>query len=77
LLWTIMQEDTVLDGIDQQREFQYKHYMGRNIIVESQENGKEVIVQLLSTDPNDFLNQFLSPGKELVQEGLSDYKSVL
>lgn len=63
-----MQEDTVLVGIDQQRDYQYKQYLGKNVIVESQDNGKEVIVQLLSTDPNDFLNQFLSPGKELMKE---------
>ncbi|MEL7564299.1 MAG: YlzJ-like family protein [Dehalobacterium sp.] len=68
MLWTIMQEDTVLVGIDQQRDYQYKQYLGKNVIVESQDNGKEVIVQLLSTDPNDFLNQFLSPGKELMKE---------
>lgn len=72
MLWTIIPEDTVLEGIDQQRDYQYKHYMGKDVIVESQENGKGIIVQLLSTDPNDFLNQLLSPGKEIVPESFPD-----
>lgn len=67
-----MPENTVLEGFDQQRNFKYKNYMGKKVIVETQESGKGVIVQLLSTDPNDFLNQNLYPGKEIGPESYQD-----
>ena len=68
LLWTIMPEETVLEGIDQLPRCQYKHYMGKDVMVEPRENGKGIIVQLLSTDPNDFMNQLFSPGKEITPQ---------
>lgn len=66
MLWTIMQEDAILEGIDQLSANQYKQYQGKDIIYRSNENGKDVIVQLLSTNPNDFLDQSLEPGKEIL-----------
>lgn len=63
-----MPEETVLEGIDQQRQYRYQHYMGKDVMVEPKENGKGVIVQLLSTDPSDFLNEHFFPGKEIPAE---------
>ncbi|MCR6545913.1 YlzJ-like family protein [Dehalobacterium formicoaceticum] len=62
MLWTIMPEEMILEGYDQKREYQVKKFMGRDFIVESGENNQDVIVQLLSTDPNDFLKQSFGPG---------------
>lgn len=68
MLWTIMPEDAVLEGFDQKRDYRYQQYMGKGVIVESQENGKGVIVQLLSTDPNDYLSRLYAPGTEIMLE---------
>lgn len=57
-----MPEEMILEGYDQKREYQVKKFMGRDFIVESGENNQDVIVQLLSTDPNDFLKQSFGPG---------------
>lgn len=65
LLWTIMPEEIVLDGVDKTRTLQKCSYLGKNIIVEKDENNRRVIVQLLSTDPFDYLKKELSPGNEI------------
>jgi hypothetical protein len=62
-----MPEEAILDGYDQKRDYRYKNYLGKNVIVESRENGKGVIVQLLSTNPNDFLDSTFLPGNEIIQ----------
>ena len=49
-----MPEETILEGFDQKRDFRYKQYKGKNLIIESKENGKGVIIQLLSTDQTIF-----------------------
>lgn len=37
-------------------------YQGRTLYVEQQDNGSYQLLQLLSTDPEDFLNASYSPG---------------
>ncbi|WP_418219641.1 YlzJ-like family protein [Candidatus Formimonas warabiya] len=60
-----MPEEIVLDGFDQQRRFQQVDYLGKKVIVETKDEGKGVIVQLLSSDPHDFLDKHFSPGTEI------------
>ena len=66
MLWTIMPEEAILEGWDQERDYRCKNYQGKDVIIETKEDGKGVIVQLISTNPNDFLDQQFAPGKEIV-----------
>lgn len=65
LLWSVVPDERVFDGIDKARNFQEVQYLGRNLLVESSTSGKGVIVQVLSTNPEDFLQQELLPGTEI------------
>ncbi|MDD2497670.1 MAG: YlzJ-like family protein [Desulfitobacteriaceae bacterium] len=65
LLWTIMPEDIVLEGVEKTRTFRQVEYQNKNLIIEMGENGKGKVAQILSTDPSDFLDPDLIPGKEI------------
>lgn len=41
---------------------QFIVYQGRNMYVEQREDGSYQLLQLLSTDPQDFLNDTFTPG---------------
>jgi hypothetical protein len=60
-----MPEQIILEGYDQKREYLVKNYMGRDFIVESGAKGEGMIVQLLSTNPDDFLKPSFEPGKKI------------
>lgn len=68
MLWTVMPEEAILNGIDEKRDYQLKQYRGKDIIVESKKDSKGIIVQLLSTDPADYLDTAYSPGNEINQD---------
>jgi len=65
MLWTIMPEETILEGLDKPKTLQRMTYLGKDVIVEKGESGKGTIVQLISTDPRDFLREEFRPGLEI------------
>lgn len=65
LLWTIMPEETVLDGYDRPRHYREIVSGGRKLIVERGEDGTTNVVQLLSSNPQDFLMPEFFPGSKL------------
>lgn len=65
LLWTVMPEETVLEGYDRPRHYQQIFSDGRKLIVERGEDGIAKVVQLLSSNPQDFLMPEFFPGSKL------------
>lgn len=65
LLWTVVPEEIIMDGMDKPREYRKVRHMEKDMVVELGEDGKKTVVQLLSTDPFDFLASDFSPGKEI------------
>ena len=65
LLWTIMPEDVVLEGVEKTRTYRHVKYQDKNLIIEMGESGKGKVAQILSTDPSDFLDPDLIPGQEI------------
>lgn len=49
-------------------------YQGKSLYVKQNEQGEVQLIQLISTDPNDFLNTSLSPGTILNNEFLQQMK---
>jgi len=63
LLYTPVPIEIVLEGHDKQYEFKEIEIDGVKLIVEPIGVNQCKIVQLISTDPNHFLNPNYSPGK--------------
>ena len=66
ILYTPLAMEDVLQGLDEisaQREC--VSYQGRMFYVDKMANGDYQLVQLMSTNPNDYLNQQYLPGTSL------------
>lgn len=63
MLWTIMDESTVMEGTDKIKNAEKYIYAGRPILGCPVENGKVQIIQLLTSNPADFLDPRFTPGK--------------
>lgn len=70
MLWTIMPEDFIMENNDKINHAQEYLYEGRRILGYPRENGKVEIVQLLSSNPADYLNPRLSPGSTVFAKKL-------
>lgn len=64
ILYTPMQLELVLDGLDPTVYPEYKQikYQGVSMLVEGADFGRRRIVKLLSTNPYDYLKPELMPG---------------
>ncbi|MDD2553788.1 MAG: YlzJ-like family protein [Desulfotomaculaceae bacterium] len=64
ILYTPMQLELVLEGLDNTKYPDYKEiqYKGVPMLVEGAGFGKQRIVKLLSTDPFDYLKPEMAPG---------------
>ncbi|WP_205520092.1 YlzJ-like family protein [Virgibacillus doumboii] len=63
ILYTPLSETDIFPGSD--KDFTNRHcvtYQGKDMFVEETEDGKYQLLQLLSTDPQDFLNSDYNPG---------------
>jgi len=63
LLYTPIPIETVIDGIDKNYEFKEIEINGVKLIIEPISINQGKIVQLISTNPQDYLNPNFSPGK--------------
>jgi hypothetical protein len=63
LLYTAMPLELVLDGIDRKYNFKEIDVDGIKLIIEPIDINHGKIVRLISTNPQDYLNSELSPGK--------------
>lgn len=70
ILYTPMQLELVLAGLDQMDHSSDRKVTieGVPAIVRKNSAGKEEIVQLLSTNPNDYLRKNLSPGTPIIPD---------
>lgn len=70
ILYTPMQLELVLAGLEQMDHSSDRKVTinGVPAIVRKNSSGKEEIVQLLSTNPHDYLRQELSPGMQIIPD---------
>ncbi len=67
LLWTIVPPEMVFAGGEGRRPVLWR-YRGRALYVAEDAEGVGTIVELLSTDPADFLNPALTPGRRIYRD---------
>lgn len=67
ILWTPMQLELVLEGIETMASPQMEHIcrLGVPMLVEKTKDGKRRIDRVLSTDPMDYLDLENTPGRYL------------
>ncbi len=63
ILHTVLPIEQVLEGMDQERRFTEMTILGVTLIVEAVSADMAVIVRIVSTDPRDYLNPALEPGR--------------
>lgn len=62
MLWTVMAENAVMEGIDKVKAAEEYEYENRRILGYPTPSGKICIVQILSSNPSDFLDPRFTPG---------------
>lgn len=62
MLYTIIPEDVVLENMDKITACKDIAYKGRRLLVQPCDHNRYQIVQLISSDPNDFLLPEFAPG---------------
>lgn len=50
------------------------NYAGKSVYVQEAEAGQLELIQLISTDPSDYLNPMFTPGTKLTYESLNEMK---
>jgi len=66
ILYTPLAMEDVLRGMDEMTsERECVSYQGRMFYVDKMKNGDYQLAQLISTDPNDYMNQRYLPGTSL------------
>lgn len=67
ILWTPMQLELVLEGLDKMTDPVYGQVCHRGVpmLVEKSDDGKVKVARLLSTDPADYLKAEYVPGSVL------------
>lgn len=64
ILWTIVPEETIFASqIQPDINYQEIDYSGQKIVVEQISNSEFRITRLLTTNPSDYLDNKLQPGK--------------
>lgn len=58
----------------EEEEYKLVSYKGKSIYVKQNKQGELQLVQLLSTDPQDFLNASFTPGSILRNENIQQMK---
>ncbi|MEW6448259.1 MAG: YlzJ-like family protein [Bacillota bacterium] len=66
VLYTPLPPELVLEGLEPKRHFKEAVIGGIPAVVEEVSTGRGRLVRLLSTDPFDYLNPSLSPGKMVI-----------
>ena len=62
MLWTVMEESAVMEGMDKIKEAEEYEYENRRILGYPTDSGKICIVRIISSNPSDFLNPRFAPG---------------
>lgn len=62
LLYTPMPMEIVLEGLEKAREYREVEVDGVTMIIEKINDHESKIVQIISTDPNDYLSSKFQPG---------------
>ncbi|NLG80221.1 MAG: hypothetical protein GX492_10460 [Firmicutes bacterium] len=65
ILYTVLPLELVLEGIDRERTFTNVEINGINVVVEQVSANEAVIVRIISTDPQHFLDPSLQPGSRV------------
>jgi hypothetical protein len=65
ILYTVLPIETVLEGLEQERDFIDIQLEGVTLTVEPVSLEEAVIVRLISTDPRHYLNPQFSPGRKI------------
>ncbi len=62
MLWTVMEENAVMEGMDKIKAAEEYEYENRHILGYPTESGKICIVRIISSNPSDFLDPRFAPG---------------
>lgn len=68
ILYTPLSETDIFPTENTSDQREYLSYQGKNVIAERTTEGNYQLVQLLSTDPLDFLDETYTPGSILSHE---------
>lgn len=70
LHYTPLPLELILEGFDEKRNYREIQFEGVTLLIEEVNSKENKIVQILSTNPQDFLNPKLQPGNLLSFEYL-------
>lgn len=62
LIWSVIPEDIVFDGIENVKAGKEVMYQGRRLLVSPLPEGKMCIMRVISSNPRDFMDPHLQPG---------------
>jgi hypothetical protein len=62
MLYTVIPEEAVLQGLEDLKASEEIYYRGRRLLVQPLSFRQVRIVQLISSDPTDYLDMELTPG---------------
>lgn len=63
MLYTPLSYDDIHAYQQNYDKYEMVTYQNRQVFIEKMESGEKQIIQLLSTDPNDYLNESFTPGR--------------
>jgi len=66
ILYTVMPLELVMGETDPGIKMSVNTYLGKQVLTRASLDGSVEIVQLLSTDPQDYLNERLMPGARVL-----------
>ena len=62
ILYTPLSQSDIFPDSEETSQRKFVSYQGKTLYVEQGENGTYELIQLMSTDPQDFLNESYAPG---------------
>ena len=62
LLWSIIPEEVVFEGFNEERNYELLTYGERQVLVKKTPDGHNEIVRLFSSNPHDFMDDRFAPG---------------
>lgn len=77
ILYTVLPLETVLEGLEQERNFVDLQLEGLTVTVEPVSLEEAIIVRVISTDPSHYLNPRLSPGKKIRLFQVSSFSTTM
>lgn len=63
IIYTPLALEEVLEGWDQKIERKYVNHQGKLFCMDKMQDGRYQLAQLISTDPNDYMNGNYLPGR--------------